>query len=408
MSRIKHFENLSDHDLHFFLNHISEFVVSEKVDGYNLLFGRDEKGFFTSRETRGGKRYYSEKEYPISYASTFQRSAHIALDYLYSICGRPHMQIGDLFEVEILYGKMPNVVLYDGYYNQCILLRKLAGVTEVEDLKGFYNHPTVGFQITIPIISKDLSKKLICVEDTWKFEKLATFSIIPRKFDLSKSKFELKEELLNVYVRDFKSQFGPDIKKGGWIEGLVFSHKELVVKLVDKESFTKIKNFSWKIRNSISERPVNTATGHSILGDVWTAMGESLGNPLLGTTQCSRQLKKLGISVTEVLSHFSSVDCKKLKVTWYKLLCDARIKINSLYDEYLKERNNYILSLELNNITKIFTYSGEIDYKTCQTFSETKDYLANFLEQLDTVENHSELLFLFIGKYLLSMSSINN
>jgi hypothetical protein len=406
MSRIKHFENLSEKDFNFFLDHISEFIVSEKIDGYNLLFGRDEKGFFTSRETRGGKRYYHEHEYPLNYATSYQRSAHKALEYHYSISGKNILHVGDLFEVEILYGKLPNVVLYDGHTNQCILLRKIAGLTEIHDLTWFNSKQVIGFQITIPIIAADLSKRLVSIEDTWCFEKVPISSVTPLPIDRTKSCIEIKEELLNQYVRNYKSHFGPELQAGGWIEGLVFSHKNLVVKLVDKECFTKIKNFTWQVRNSISERPVSVKTNGSLLGSMWIAMGTSLGDPLLGTTQCSRQLKKLGTS-SQISANFSHYNFHSIATHWETLILETIKSLDGLLSEYCSKKDTYNLSLNINNCEKSFTYSGEIDYKTRQTFSEVREYLHDFLGQLEDASCIEDLLFAFIGKYILTLSSIN-
>lgn len=398
MSRIKHFEDLSEKDFKFFLNNISEFIVSEKVDGYNLLFGRDEKGFFTSRETRGGKRYYSEKEYPLTYATTYQRSAHMALEYVYCISGAPYLQIGDLFEVEILYGKLPNVVLYEGYCNQCILLRKVQGTTYIDELYWQNNQRWIGFQLQIPLLSKDLSKTLITIEDNWQFEKVSKYCLIPQVFDLNRSRLELKEELLELYVRNQKSQFGPSVEEGGWIEGLVFTHKDndLIVKLVDKETFTKIKNFTWKVRNSISERPQGANLGHSILGDFWINLGTTIGNPLYGTTHVSRQLKKLG-TIDNIIEYFHNFDFQVIRDKWKVFAKMYEEKVNESFENYKKDKKNLVLEIK----DKKFSYNGEIDYKTCQTFCETKEYFNIFMQELDNVRNMKDLIFLFLGKYLL-------
>ena len=57
-------------------------IITEKLDGSNLWFGFDPKGFFTSREGKSSKtaRFYSVSDYaPVAAYNGF-RAAHLALE----------------------------------------------------------------------------------------------------------------------------------------------------------------------------------------------------------------------------------------------------------------------------------------------------------------------------------------
>ena len=135
---ITHIEDLGVQEFLDALYNFEKFEISEKIDGSNLQFGYDEQGFYTSRETKGdAERLRSESEYEKEYNTTFQRSAHLALEKaIPSLLKSGHLKQGDAVEVEVLYGVLPNAVPYNEGINRIIFLRPTNGNP---NLKGKWN-----------------------------------------------------------------------------------------------------------------------------------------------------------------------------------------------------------------------------------------------------------------------------
>jgi hypothetical protein len=110
--RITHLEELEIEDFVGYLNDLDQLHATQKLDGANLKCGFDSDGFFyTSREQKGGGRYYSEKNYPKRSTYDGFRAAHAALVKVVpqlSSCMSP----GEAVNMEILYGAQPNTVYY--------------------------------------------------------------------------------------------------------------------------------------------------------------------------------------------------------------------------------------------------------------------------------------------------------
>ncbi|HEY6436083.1 MAG TPA: hypothetical protein VIY47_05805, partial [Ignavibacteriaceae bacterium] len=77
---ISHIEDLPIDTFINVLENLHEYEITEKVDGAEILFGIDERGFYTSREAKGGNRVYSVEDYSVTFPTTYMRSAHILLE----------------------------------------------------------------------------------------------------------------------------------------------------------------------------------------------------------------------------------------------------------------------------------------------------------------------------------------
>ncbi len=113
LGSIQHFEDVSLKDKLFFVEHLQDFTITEKLDGTSFDFGIDSDGlFYTSRYTKGNtNRIYDPKDWGESGASNVFRAAHIVLSQ-YVEDFKKYLTSSTVISVEILYGKQPNVVLY--------------------------------------------------------------------------------------------------------------------------------------------------------------------------------------------------------------------------------------------------------------------------------------------------------
>lgn len=357
---IIHIEDLQTLDFLQLLQSLDEYDVTEKIDGAQILFGIDEIGFYTSRESKGGGRVYSVAEYNSGFTSTYKRAAHLLLEEISPIMKSAGLKPGDQVEAEVLYGELPNVVPYSSATNYIVFLRTTQGTVNIDNLKdslkdcklsisvdclrtrhGKDSHMVTEVsewecvrspQITIdiPVIQAHISPHITeltqflnkiscmygqtnseialvqlnrrpewCPPDEWKLAKEDIKGL--REYIRSRIaniKEKVKEELLTSTVRKLSSAFGPTIADGGWIEGIVLRNRASgsMVKLVDKSTFGKIRVKSWEIRNNISAPAVSCTSAMSIMGKLRVDMGVAIGHGELGTVHLAKYLHRLGIS----------------------------------------------------------------------------------------------------------------
>lgn len=125
---ISHIEDLDIEAFLRVLENIKDFTGVQKLDGSNLRVGLDDKGnLYTSREQKGGLRFYSESNFPKNSAFDGFRAAHAVLEkiegYILEV-----LVPGESINLEILYGPQPNTVLYGkDNLNYIALLEMLPG-----------------------------------------------------------------------------------------------------------------------------------------------------------------------------------------------------------------------------------------------------------------------------------------
>jgi hypothetical protein len=125
---IPHIEDLDIEAFLRVLEKLHEFSAVQKLDGANLRVGLDDDGeLFTSREQKGGLRFYKESDYPKNSAYDGFRAAHAVLEKAEGY----FMQVlvpGESINLEILYGPQPNTVFYGkDNLNYIALLEMLPG-----------------------------------------------------------------------------------------------------------------------------------------------------------------------------------------------------------------------------------------------------------------------------------------
>lgn len=302
---IKHFEDLPFAEIKSVIDDISQYRITEKLDGAQLLFGLDDLGFYTTRSFKGDKRYYSHLKYEVEFHTTYRRAAHLALEQSIHKLLAAGMVPGDQVEIEVLHGEVPNVVPYSKNTNYIIFLRTTEGNVNIDRLAQEFRDHSLTLSLLTPFTHDGLGVAFKEVESTWEFYSVPEVTIdidaFNKDIDYSRESFAktlswkaetidltwleistlnlskipvsqrpavkeeresiidntrkyaargLKETLLEHTVRNTKSKFG---SADGWIEGVVLTHKVTgkMLKIVDKEVFGKAHRFIWKVRGEL-------------------------------------------------------------------------------------------------------------------------------------------------------------
>ena len=312
---IDHLEDLSLEDFIDAVENIHTMNATDKLDGVNLWLGVDSDGnLFTSREgkNRKGYRFYTQDDFDDVSAHNGMRAAHEAL-LSQETSLKQVLQKNDIVELEILYGKQPNTIVYSNDDTNYIAFLRTIKTPQNESnfkqnlYKDVYEvlkdaEPSVKtavvstfdgetlsvaeqvtkwkFVTPAMLSSKDLSK-LNVSDDIQKLQsflakdnQLATdlgypmtnFAVMKSaKRDLSdekkkiqdlvqtKYKLGIKNKILNQLVRKIKPSFQGDDGDAG-VEGVVFlnTKTQKQFKVVDKDIFTTINKFNYQIRNNVS------------------------------------------------------------------------------------------------------------------------------------------------------------
>lgn len=477
MEGIKHIEDLSIREFINNIRNIHKFIITEKIDGANLRFGLDDNGrFFTSRKTDSSKKYYSSESWGIKFWTTGFRSAHLALEKIMPEIIHEHLlEPGDIYEVEILFGKLPNTVPYRGEVNEIILLRPIKGNEEkfeklVNFLKGkkvsvnVDNVPytddgktidyrsethTWSFNVTPTVnlpnqeeLLRDLESELKKIEDYLYQDSgisdLKNYEVLSlplnkrpekiRKEDwekvketikikkdeiynkLSHNKLIIKNILLDNFVRKIGSKFGPDVLEGGWIEGVVFRDPVTndQFKVVDKDFFTKINEFNWRIRNLLK----NTSDTNKFLSlsmRIKKRMAEDIGMPeLYKNVRISNFIKKNIINNRDPVEELSkNIDYYRTKKNWLETLRFYRKVLEKFLRYYEQNKNKLILTLRSENTERKIRYDQEVDRKTKETFAEMFSEIDEYIEKINQAKNSRDLAEIFLENKLEKHNLLN-
>jgi hypothetical protein len=313
---IDHLEDLPVEDFINSIKNIHKMNATDKLDGVNLWFGMDDAGnFFTSREgkNRKGNRFYTQEDFKEVSAHNGMRAAHEALmknsDSLKST-----MKPNDMIEIEVLYGKQPNSIVYGkDNLNYIAFLRSIKTPQNSADFKqdaykdvhAILNN--VKTTVKTPVVATIDGKTLSTSEQVtdWKFvtatvlsskdmshldlsgdieklqayldkgnqlatdmgESLSNWEVLKsKKRDLSdekkkiqdviqtKYKIAIKNKILDQLVRKIKPALQDGKHDDSGVEGVVFLDPETQkqFKVVDKDVFTMLNKFNYQIRNNIA------------------------------------------------------------------------------------------------------------------------------------------------------------
>lgn len=454
---ISHIEDVPVGEIIEILTTLPNFTVTEKVDGAQILFGIDNKGFYTSRETKGGERIYNEGDYGITFSSTYMRSAHKLLEQMLPVLKGAGLRPGDQVEAEVLYGQVPNVVPYSADTNYLIFLRTTEGTVNIDRLKQKLDGQAVSVSLVSPFTDDGKSITLRENTNNWKFarvpviEKNYNTALINRyiiemkhylaiidsftmqplgvvletplnkipdwvtpgtwkhvkeyikerreeiRSELEKDHiFPLKTVLLNNFVRETASAFGPSVDEGGWIEGVVLRHKTTgkMVKLVDKDVFGTIREMAWKKRNMLTERSKGATSATSFMGRLLLDMSTSIGHPELGTMQAKNYLRKAGTITEERLSSLAEgTDFDSVRSYWVSLF-EIR------HTELEKDLNNYEKEEVDLPIGTCRSSAAAIKERTMQTFAQAFQQINEMQIATLQARETNDLLKILVGKQL--------
>lgn len=441
-SSITHIEDLPPNEFVSLIKKLDEYEITEKVDGAQILFGIDENGFYTSRETKGGVRVYEAINYSGGFSNTYMRSAHLLLNIALPFLQEAGMRIGDQVEAEVLFGELPNVVPYSADKSHLIFLRTTAGSVSIDRLNERLAGKSFAVGISRPATLDGRTIHIVEDTDVWQFARVPQITIdtkaLKKQLDkplsavvsylqqqsgilhlsnaviestplnkcpqwceaadwkiykdlvketkesirtvVKEQQMNIKTILLNTIVRNRASAFGPLHEDGGWIEGVVLKHKNgTTVKLVDKSVFGTIREFAWDVRNTLTEGAKSVDSASSFLGKMHVEMAIALGHPALGTIQAKNYLRKAGNSTEERLAVLSEgIDVDSVREYWLNLLERKEADLCRNLDKYEEEKSTKVLSLSEGSSRASLSYSNP------SIDRRTKETFASLFERLST------------------------
>ena len=316
---IAHLEDLPIEQFMRMLKGLSKLRCVQKLDGANLVAGVDVQGrFYTSREQKGGKRFYKITDFPKRPAYDGFKTAHAALEQVKDTFCKV-VKSGAAISCEVIYGEQPNTVIYgkNGLSYVAFLepvpgddptrqlnygLAKLLvdalkdsqvstniesadttdGITFVKSPRpmrwGFARSDVVApediarvdFQDNLKQLEKLLEQPSGGAEDVGI--EMTNYEVIKDKGQkLSDVRKSLNEKIRAEYMQPIKEKFlvklvykqKPSLHSGrsddsGFIgiEGLIFTDKDTSerFKIVDRDDFTAVNKFFYQVRNRVVGR----------------------------------------------------------------------------------------------------------------------------------------------------------
>lgn len=288
-ANVKHFEDLPAKDILEFTSQPTSFSCTEKLDGSNIMIGRDATGFYTRRVNK--EKYYKVSDYETSFFTNYQKLALAAvLDTADTL--QQFIEEGEEVGAEVLVNSQPNVVFYE---NNCdmatiVLFKDLEGETldsrgrtepiefmsvekrsftksRITEMKHRYRIRTIdNYQHEIPTHNITSLQILLCAKQDIAGLTLPVYEIIDwplnRKHpgDFDQPWKEVKEDFKKLrtqyrkLLKKLKTELMPKCEHSYKIfvsEGFVCTSGDVEFKLVEQEVFLEAKNFIWKFRDAL-------------------------------------------------------------------------------------------------------------------------------------------------------------
>jgi len=472
--------HLEDMDIESFirvLETLHELDAVQKLDGANLRVGVDENGeMYTSREQKGGQRFYKESDFPKSSSYDAFRTAHTVLEKAEGYFLQT-LTTGDAINLEIIYGPQPNTVFYGkDNLNYITLLEMLPGddpsIEPDQDklkelIKGLSNKiftvktvfsdttdgitivrtPTVTdwkFTLSDNVPSSEIQKvnfvkELGALKAFLKRENevarnlgrdLTNFEILKDKTrDLTDERKEVQDKLMNEFKLPIKEKIMGlvykqkpslrgigDSENGAYqgIEGIIFSNPKTRerFKIVDKNVFSEINKFNYKVRKGVAGRILTSDINMPI-----ESRGGIVGEARLRTIQMfGLENAEMPNQTKKVLAKFKGEDkeetISKIEKSLHQLSFNAlRRKIQAIYisalDDCEEALNSFKIgaddyTLQLKDGTTI-KYTKEIKRRTLMTFAEARRTLIKTLNDVRRANDMYDLIDLFFEDQLRDM-----
>lgn len=476
---ITHIEDLSIDKFIDTIKSIFKFHVSEKIDGANLWFGLDDSDiFYTTREQKSGDkdRKYESKDYSKVAAYNGFRSAHDALQSFMKLGKyRGALHPGDKIEIEVVFGKQPNVVKYsDEGINYIVLLRPVDGTSQehFDKLVSMLDGKEVNVQSEIidtvdgeslvktksPFkwkIVKNVSEKvsaalishksvLKIVDGLEKFlhqpnkkvsqamgQEVSNFSVMTmRLVGISaevKEVVRTEKELLNQTVlTEFKlpikkKLFTDLMDKGEFLsaafkskeksdlEGFVLSNGDEQIKIVDRDLFTAINEFNFKIRNELNgavmsddmEAPLQNKGG--VFGNCKLRIANLFDMKELAKSAKAKKIfaSYIGKTPEDTARNFAKTlkiaDFGMYKTKIIAILADTKDDLKTRLDKFKQEAGDYKVKLKNG---KTIAYSEESRKRTLLAFAELFKEIDRLIIDVKKSQKVEDLIIAIYGKFI--------
>lgn len=216
-------------------------------------------------------------------------------------------------------------------------------------------------------------------------------------------RMRIKEILLNTLVRDIRSDFGPEIKDGGWIEGVVFRHKDTgeMFKIVDKDLFTAVNTFLWKVRRDLNAKARSVSDTSTFVSRLLINLATSIGHPEIGTNQAKHYMRKMGSTSEEILSNLAKdMPFARVKMEWHTIITSAHEELSELLDDYNSDRKNLKINVQMGDIDRTFRYNDDVHQRTLQVFAALYADIEGFKIAIRRSTRPEELVLALIGQKL--------
>lgn len=248
------------------------------------------------------------------------------------------------------------------------------------------------------ILALKFNKKPEKVESsTWKSIKgVLKEKKIKVKEKVDSFKLDIKQVLLNELIRNIQSKFGPDIKNGGWIEGVVLEHKENfnLVKIVDKDMFTTLNKFNWHVRNKIGGNPKGINCVESVIGNIKVSLGKVIGHPELGTQQRKRHIKKHELTFESLAA---DLDFNNTKKKFNRILTIGEQTLNKFYDAYQETKGATYKEINFGNTKRRFHIDEALDEKNLESFAELFCLIQEMKQRVELSQTSEDLTKIILG-----------
>lgn len=450
---ISHLEDLAPEEFLHAVKNLTNLIATEKLDGANMIVGIDNDGkMYTSRETKGGGRTYEVNE-PIRPAENGFCAAHAALDQVKSTI-KSVLAVGDAVEVEVLFGRQPNAIVYGSNY--IAFLRMIPGdnqndpdQTKVRKLHKALEGKKVTFHAPIISTTDGLELQTKETELTFKFvstalidsfefhkvdikQELHNFEVWlhkhpPSSFKTKKAFAEaasefmlpIKEKLVDNILRKLKPAYRDvDIEPSEdiGIEGIVVLDPKTgkQFKIVDKSVFTIINQFNYAIRNEIKStsrfskeafkhlyKEFNATTGvnGSVYDEMLHQMAQVIGIPGLGSyMDITRTIKKY--PSPEAFVKAFPQDVNKLRAGITHAIHAGLQHLDESKKHFEANWRSFVLTL--GNGRKIM-YSKEVYNRTLLVYAEAFKELTGMLREIQNARTVTEIANTLFGKQLKAL-----
>lgn len=238
---IKHFRDLSAKRKRIFFDHPEDFIVQEKVDGSQFIFGLTDGKLWTARKTTAEK-FYKPEDWPEQMWAQNFRVAHTAL-YNRNMIDRLRSRVGENFEAhcELLSSRFPNTIIYDSTTSYMVVYNmEFPAITTTGE-----------YDLRTSTNGKDIVAEL----HKFQFHIRSLGSYPLRIHELARLTSQAPEDEQYDTMLNFLS---PHFSEFGFTrpEGFVFKHKDgWMFKAVNIEKFTRLNQANYEFRKKLFKTP---------------------------------------------------------------------------------------------------------------------------------------------------------